>query len=806
MAYNDVYVKTLQKGKDGATWHNGTVSRPISGSSDYQSATDGSGKTIAAVKGDLLFETNLCHFFVWDGSKWKYLSRFPHIDATLTEEGEAADAKATGDRIGAISEEPAICFTDDVIKENSKVVMIRLSATEMQISTPSGPTDANRFWRLWGGEHEASLTRDNGTGVFPAGTYTFTWSKNKTIDLNLYAVPEGVPYTGDSRRKQLASGTPFTMTGPFTVAVRTSNGVNYGGLDDPTILTVNATVSSAVDFTARARLKELTRDVPENQGMRNAYKRALQLTNLAYFTAGDLPDARGGRLTIIPDGTWSSGIPYARGVEKNALVGLNVSVLSYMTAVHNPYSALYTEIVSDDTNASSAYGIDYRQYHDENHYTAMGVVCSAFTSYVLGLLQSYDSDRTSYLERIGVLEKAPDQSYTGVKPLDLLRRDQHVAMVIDVYRDSRGVPAEIVVAESTRPFTRTVRYSAEEFEGYLRGLNDTAAEVAPYTIYRRADGFRGLASSDYYRETPWIPMPGETWQDYKYYYHKRNSNPPPDYNTDTIDESPYVPAEQDNEGNPTGELEYNGDICTFMGDHATYRDHDLIVLNFNKGNYETLVITRGGQAVRTVALPERSGCHAIVLTTDISKDGLYGDEVGIGADDNYYVYLAPGVWPDLFPLGIYTAYLTGDGAESGPTTWQVRSMNIYLDETGPEKVLTVGFYAGTGLRPISVMVCTQSGMQRAIVDLTDEDVANGYKTFNVPEAAAAFGSKIYDADTEDGKWIGVSVQYRFRDTAGFPLTRSSIIKRLERDYKPESNSGTGQTQQSSEDVPDDDAD
>ncbi len=71
--FNNVYVKTLQKGKDGSTWHNGIVSGATEGG--YTTAADGSGHTIVATKGDLLFEIVRNEFFVWTGSMWEYLSR-----------------------------------------------------------------------------------------------------------------------------------------------------------------------------------------------------------------------------------------------------------------------------------------------------------------------------------------------------------------------------------------------------------------------------------------------------------------------------------------------------------------------------------------------------------------------------------------------------------------------------------------------------------------------------------------------------------------------------------------------------------
>ena len=98
---NDVYVKTLQKGKDGATWYVGTLAEKEDdpGTLDYSKAVDPDGNIITPIKGDLLFETELDQFMVWSGTEWVYLrsaeSEYTHIFVDDTEHNTSDHYRGT---------------------------------------------------------------------------------------------------------------------------------------------------------------------------------------------------------------------------------------------------------------------------------------------------------------------------------------------------------------------------------------------------------------------------------------------------------------------------------------------------------------------------------------------------------------------------------------------------------------------------------------------------------------------------------------------------------------------------------------
>ena len=116
-------------------------------------------------------------------------------------------------------------------------------------------------------------------------------------------------------------------------------------------------------------------DIPDNRGMRNAMRKAKQLSNIQWTPLADIPANDG---YVFANGTTYTGMPYSSVKECMKFVGKDVSFRTFMTAVHNPYSLLYTENVSAE-NSQSGYGFEY---HGENCASYYGDVCSSLDGYV----------------------------------------------------------------------------------------------------------------------------------------------------------------------------------------------------------------------------------------------------------------------------------------------------------------------------------------------------------------------------------------------------------------------------------------
>ena len=124
--------------------------------------------------------------------------------------------------------------------------------------------------------------------------------------------------------------------------------------------------------------KGLVEDIP-SLGARNAIKKAYQMTDLC-FTPLDSFVANPSK-TYYRGGKYR-GLVYSSVKETHTFVGMDVSFHTFMTALHNPRSVIYTENVSKPP------------YHGSNCGAYYGTVCSGLITYALGLKvyqKSYDS-------------------------------------------------------------------------------------------------------------------------------------------------------------------------------------------------------------------------------------------------------------------------------------------------------------------------------------------------------------------------------------------------------------------------------
>lgn len=333
-----------------------------------------------------------------------------------------------------------------------------------------------------------------------------------------------------------------------------SSMIGYSFVLDAEIL--SAVVNAGIAKVELPEQDEI-RDVPKNQGVRNMYKKIHQLLDIAYTTTADIISRD------MPEGDYQ-GVVYSGTADKAHYIGYNVSMRSYMTAVHNPYSGFYTEDTEEydpSTGTGNVSAYENVTYHGSNSSTPLGTVCAPFVAYVLGMPIKWENHAWPYLASIGVLEKIADQSYTGVELGDTIYIRGHVSIVSDIWRDARGVPTHITVSESWGPRGRERRMTPGAFTAYM---NDGR------TIYRYRDLYKNLS----YKADEFIAVDGE---------------PEPE---------PYV---------------YNEDICPYLGDYSVYNEGDLIAICYTKGTYSNMVISKGDAVAVTVQLPIDDNAHLVDL-------------------------------------------------------------------------------------------------------------------------------------------------------------------------------------------------
>ena len=165
------------------------------------------------------------------------------------------------------------------------------------------------------------------------------------------------------------------------------------------------------------------------QGAINAVKKIYQLTDIAFTPLKPIANNIG---TYLADSTYT-GMIYSSVKEIGTYVGSNISFHTFMTAIHNPRSKIYTD------------WINRKPYHGTNCRAYYGTVCSALVSYALGLmpiLGSYDFPVFDEMEELDITD-------TDVFHLaDVLWRKGHVAIISDVIRDSKDRVVLLEVSES----------------------------------------------------------------------------------------------------------------------------------------------------------------------------------------------------------------------------------------------------------------------------------------------------------------------------------------------------------------------
>ena len=237
---------------------------------------------------------------------------------------------------------------------------------------------------------------------------------------------------------------------------------------------------------------KLTHDLPKNQGMENALKRAKLLTDIQWHGSNYIPScllvvrAPGGpsvyQETFVPPYFTQQGLLYGNALQTELYLGFTVPLEAFTTALLNPNSVLYTRSYHMAGGAAGCY---------------YGMVCSVFTSYALGLPHRVNTREWALIEG---MEEIKDFTCEDLQLCDILNKDgegAHIVMITDIVRDEQGRVHSLCVSECTpsncvcRPFTR------DQFMAWY-------FEAEPYQVYRY-----GHLDKVTYTPNPYFCLPGE---------------------------------------------------------------------------------------------------------------------------------------------------------------------------------------------------------------------------------------------------------------------------------------------------------
>ena len=266
-------------------------------------------------------------------------------------------------------------------------------------------------------------------------------------------------------------------------------------------------------------------DKPTSKGMFNALKKAFMLAQVRWVPVGEVPSVYG---SPYPAGEERTGVPYSLAQTSNTYIGLDVSLYTFLTALHNPRSVMYTR----NLRLPPYNGFDCAPYY--------GAVCSSSVWYALGVPAPY---YTRNIRAVPHLNKMDTLTATDVQLCDVLWSTGHVVMVFDIERDSSDSIVAVSIFETTRTNRLDGTIRRYEFKDFQNRWNQNN-----WILYRYNDFEHNtfIADDDF-----------------------------------IISQGLLIPS-----------FAYNNDICTERGDKVSYLEQDTILINILSDSYNTIELYR----------------------------------------------------------------------------------------------------------------------------------------------------------------------------------------------------------------------
>lgn len=230
-------------------------------------------------------------------------------------------------------------------------------------------------------------------------------------------------------------------------------------------------LSLAIDvYPDRAASGEETEDARAWQMRAIEYARIMSQVKWTPVAEG-MPDRRG---DYFQQGTEYTGVPYSSVKAVGRCIGFDIYLKTFLAAVENPHSVLYTENLSGRVSNAATY---------------YGKVCSTFTSYALQCALPNRSSHHGPEFREGVALVDP-QTAQAAEPGDVIYTPpatvgggSHVELVTAVERSGERVTA-VRVEDSWPPTTRTQLRSAADFDSQLAARGRRLYRITDFAAWR----------------------------------------------------------------------------------------------------------------------------------------------------------------------------------------------------------------------------------------------------------------------------------------------------------------------------------
>ena len=285
--------------------------------------------------------------------------------------------------------------------------------------------------------------------------------------------------------------------------------------------------------------------------------RADQMLNISYKTKGTILGQNGNSVNV----GLKKGFVYSDCYEYDKYIGFDVSFRTYMTAINNPYSVMYTENIRRNI---SQYGINYVSGVDTNTGGFYGIVCNTFVDYAIGQEYPNGVGTFPYLSSIGEFDEITNKRAQLGKVGDVLWTSRHVQLLKDIEYDIHGKVINLYVAESVGNFPITHKFNESEYETHVKN--------------RRIFRLKRLNERIDYKSSEFVSVGDEE---------------------------------------PITQYAYNNDICCYLGDYACMNEGFPIFINYNLvsiGNWTSLELYKNDVFVKNFNISQSE--HTIDLTNE----------------------------------------------------------------------------------------------------------------------------------------------------------------------------------------------
>ncbi|MDZ4406040.1 hypothetical protein [Prosthecobacter sp.] len=201
--------------------------------------------------------------------------------------------------------------------------------------------------------------------------------------------------------------------------------------------------------------------------------------------AGTLPNRKGG---FFEAGKEYTGVPYSSVRSEGRYIGFDIGLRTFLAAVENPLSVLYTENLTGKVSNAAAY---------------YGTVCSSYTSYALGC-GIWEVSRRYGPGISGGITLVEPQSAEAAQVGDMIytphateTSGSHVEMVTAVTKDDQGRVISVRIEESRPPTTATTERSAAAFNKHLASRNKQLFRITDLDAWRGTNRSEPLLFPNY---------------------------------------------------------------------------------------------------------------------------------------------------------------------------------------------------------------------------------------------------------------------------------------------------------------------